>query len=467
MIEQVMKSNILQEASNLLKKQNKENNNDKFDLSFKDLFLTKDNENLKSSNDINTIVITFEDDQDYLNENNKNLQSQEDYIENSNYFSRDDKINNVSVQKENQKSKNINKDQINKDLKNKESLDKESLKDNIKLEEGSNKRESLESINIKLKYRNLELKGDLDFKTKQKIKSIIHDLKSGKINTNIANAFISQIIRDSHINGLKSLNKNRKIKVQIKKDEDDKIRKLVTNKKEGSLDLEKNKNITKSNNKDENFNQFSSTDNKLKLKSDNKSKISDKEQIKNEDIKLKEFKSEIKLEFNDKNSNIALNKDVILNTKKVLETNKQALFQQVVKNTKVILAQNQTKFSTMIRPENLGRIDFQFIVKDGKMNGRVILQNQEVVDFFKSNIEELKAVMQKSNVEMENIEIILAGNRFGEFADQHHKNDYVSEDKFTYINKISSKNIETFEENNSLESVNYSKRDNSKINILI
>ena len=121
----------------------------------------------------------------------------------------------------------------------------------------------------------------------------------------------------------------------------------------------------------------------------------------------------------------------------------------------------------MIRPENFGRIDFQFVVKDGKMNGRVILQNQEVADFFKSNVEELKAVMQKSNVEMENIEIILAGNRFGEFADKQQNNDHVSDDNIAFLNKITSKNLETFEENNTLEPINYSKRINSKINILI
>ncbi len=76
------------------------------------------------------------------------------------------------------------------------------------------------------------------------------------------------------------------------------------------------------------------------------------------------MKSEIKLDnLDNKNSNITFNRDIIPDSRKTLDENKKALFDQVVKNTKIVLDQNQTKFSTMIRPENLGRIDFQFVFR--------------------------------------------------------------------------------------------------------
>ena len=383
MIEQVMKSNILHEVSNLLKKQNKENNNDSPNISFDDLFLIKDNENFKSNNEVNNVIITFEDSQDYLEEQNKNTQNHNENIENDNYqnnhVNKQDKMNDVTVQKDSREIKNVNKDQTDKDLKN--PVLKE---DNIKTDKNNYKKDTLEAINIQLKYRNIELKGDLDYRSKQKIKSIIHDLKAGRINTNVANSFITQVIRNSHIEGLKSLNKNKKIKVEIKKDEkESKLKDLVLNKKDTNLNIEKDKNILQ-NNKEKNFNQFTASDNKTGIKAGNKFRTENKEHIKNDDVKLKDLKSEIKLEVNNKNPDIAtINKDIFLNTspKKTLEINKQALLQQVVKNTKVILAQNQTKFSTMIRPDNFGRIDFQFTVKDGKMNGRLILHNQDNLIF--------------------------------------------------------------------------------------
>ena len=242
MIEQVMKSNILHEASNLLKKQNKENNNE-YDTSFKDLFLTKDIENSKGNNDINTIVITFEDSQDYLDDHNDNINTHNEYMDN-NYYNKQEKVGDASIQKNNQENRNINKDQKDLELKNTGLKD-----DNLKPSVDLNKKESLESINIKLKYRNIELKGDLDYKTKQKIKSIINDLKSGKININTANSFITQIIRNSHINDLKFLNKNKKIKVEIKKEEKkDNPKKLVLNKKDSNIKLEKDNNAVKNNN---------------------------------------------------------------------------------------------------------------------------------------------------------------------------------------------------------------------------
>ncbi len=471
MIEQVMQSNILHEASTLLKKQNKENNNENLGVSFNDLYKANDSDSLRNNDIGNTIIITIEDDQDNYQQTFNEMDNHDNYLNNENFIKEQNEIYNASNYKDNIDNKNINNSKIvkkdNKIIKDKSNQNinnSKEIKNDVNIDKNINSKESLESINIKLRYGHVELKSDLDFKTKQKIKNIMKDLKSGNINTDTANAFISQLIRSSHIKGLKTIDK--KIKVQIKKDHDkDNNKNLI----KSDLDFVKNIDGIKNN---KNLNQFSSADsdkNKLNIKINDKIKINNKEHSKGEEVKSSDIKSEIKLEMPDnKNINVPLNKDVPFNTKEVLQNNKQQLFQQVAKNTKIVLAQNQTKFSTMIRPENLGRIDFQFIVKDGKLNGRLVLQNQEVVDFFKSNIEEMRAVMQKSNVELENIEIILAGNRFGEFSGNQDNNNFINEDNnLIYKNNIFSKNIETFEENNSIETKNYSKRNNSNINILI
>jgi hypothetical protein len=93
----------------------------------------------------------------------------------------------------------------------------------------------------------------------------------------------------------------------------------------------------------------------------------------------------------------------------VLDADRQKVFEHLARNTKVTISQQQTKFSTMIRPEQIGRMDFKMTVKDGKLQGRLIVQNQEALEFFKSSVEELRAVFQKSDVEMGTIDVLLAG----------------------------------------------------------
>jgi len=97
------------------------------------------------------------------------------------------------------------------------------------------------------------------------------------------------------------------------------------------------------------------------------------------------------------------------NLVKQFNENKTETFEHITKQTKIVLSNNEMKFSTFIRPEELGRMDFKFDIKDGKISGRVILQSQEAADIFRSNVEELRAVFQKSNVELDKLEITVAG----------------------------------------------------------
>ena len=174
--------------------------------------------------------------------------------------------------------------------------------------------------------------------------------------------------------------------------------------------------------------------------------------------------------MDNKISNFINGRDRVLNEpQKVLEQNKNHLFQEIAKNTKIVLGQNQTKFSTMIRPENFGRIDFNFVVKDGKVNGRMILQNEDAVDFFRANVQEIKAVFQKSNVELENVDIILAGNRFGEMSnnDSNHEEFLQNENYTMNNNSFNPKYIDAFEEKISSGQQIYAAGEMSRVNLVI
>lgn len=96
---------------------------------------------------------------------------------------------------------------------------------------------------------------------------------------------------------------------------------------------------------------------------------------------------------------------------KNFQEQKVALYEQVTKQTKVLLTSDKVSFSTFIRPEEIGRVDFKFVTKDGKVNGKIILQNQEAADLFRSNVEDLRAVFQRANVELDKLEIQIAGRQ--------------------------------------------------------
>lgn len=96
---------------------------------------------------------------------------------------------------------------------------------------------------------------------------------------------------------------------------------------------------------------------------------------------------------------------------KSFQEQKTALYEQVTKQTKVLLTSDKVSFSTFIRPEEIGRVDFKFVTKDGKVNGKIILQNQEAADLFRSSAEDLRAVFQRANVELDKLEIQIAGKQ--------------------------------------------------------
>ena len=118
---------------------------------------------------------------------------------------------------------------------------------------------------------------------------------------------------------------------------------------------------------------------------------------KNSSIQTKdvfEIKNEIKENFSMPINNKQVSSEELTRS---FQEQKTALYEQVTKQTKVLLTSDKVSFSTFIRPEEIGRVDFKFVTKDGKVNGKIILQNQEAADLFRSNVEDLRAVFQRGS----------------------------------------------------------------------
>lgn len=138
---------------------------------------------------------------------------------------------------------------------------------------------------------------------------------------------------------------------------------------------------------------------------------------KNSSIQTKdvfEIKNEIKENFSMPINNKQVSSEELTRS---FQEQKTALYEQVTKQTKVLLTSDKVSFSTFIRPEEIGRVDFKFVTKDGKVNGKIILQNQEAADLFRASVEDLRAVFQRSNVELDKLEIQIAGRQNFETGD--------------------------------------------------
>ncbi len=318
----------------------------------------------------------------------------------------------------------------------------------------------------------------LDYKAKTQAVAVLQQLKSGRITKETAQIKLSDIIANSET-GKKIIAENTKSAKNIK------IRANILDKKQSltlsipekrisgeektvlnkTFKTSETKQAKTQNTKDTEVNRKDERKAKVKTaKADNAESVSGSNV--NGDTALHQLETELDL----KTGNANFDKNSKSDIKAVLSDNKQMIFNSLADNTKLIQTQHMTKFSMVMRPENVGRMDFQLSVKDGKIGGKIILQTQEAADFFRSNIEEITAVFRKANVELSSLDVAVAGQGFGGSNDQFAQNSkgegFSNEmiDTMKMNAHYSHRALSAFESNATVASGAYG---SSKINLLI
>ncbi|HOJ63120.1 MAG TPA: flagellar hook-length control protein FliK [Spirochaetota bacterium] len=282
-------------------------------------------------------------------------------------------------------------------------------------------KENLENIvankRVEPEVKKIEIKlSNLQFHLKEKIRESIDKLSHGKIDQNefktiLKNVISSHLVKDLNIkDNIKDIRVKKSDKIENDKNKIKKFDEKIEIKDNISFDKEKSsiKNEIKVDNEN---NQIKDKNDLISHnKKDAKTKIEEYFTKIKEDTKSGESKQDIT------NSSVNIEKSMNNEVKKGFDVgqkvpveNKKELFDTIVKNTKILLTNNETKFSTMVRPESLGRMDFHINIKDGQLNAKIIVHTKDAFDFFRSNVEDLRAVFQKSNVEFGKIDIALAG----------------------------------------------------------
>lgn len=318
----------------------------------------------------------------------------------------------------------------------------------------------------------------LDLRAKTKTVSVLKDFKAGKITKQTAQIKLADIVAGSEIGKKIQADKvktGKNVKIQASILDNKQVKKTsIPEKRISGEDLallnktsqiSETKQAKTQNTKDTEVNRKDERKTKVKTaKTDNAENVSN--QNVNGDKALHQFETALDLKIDNAN----INKNSKSDIKAVLSDNKQTIFNNLAENTKFIQTHNMTKFSMVMRPENVGRMDFQLSVKDGKIGGKIILQTQEAADFFKANIEEITAVFRKANVELSSLDVAVAGQGFGGSSDQYAQNSkgegFSNEmlDTMKVNSHYSHRALSAFESNATVASGSYG---NSKINLLI
>lgn len=385
----------LNNSLNTIDKIDKDESNNKFEILFENML----NE-VQSNNKIDKV------------ENNSNIEKKID----------DYKIE-IVINNESFLEKNFNlKDDKHKDVvaKVNKRVDNSNRMSQFLTKMGTYFKDNLENIklnnNLSSKFeKKIEINfSQLQNNIKDKIKIAIADFENKKINesdfrTSLKNILNSFVIKDLNVNlNVKDKIKDIRVVKRVTSDNNN-----IESKKEIKEDIiferiKTNTDIKNNISTQDNFVKEKKTEN---IENKSKSKLEQYLARFKEDLKVTDSKSEnvSNVNVSEKNFNIENKRAVDTFSPKNSVENKEELFRDMVKNTKILLTNNETKFSTMIRPETLGRMDFHINIKDGQLNGKIIVHTKEAFDFFRSNVEELRAVFQKGNVEFGKIDIALAG----------------------------------------------------------
>lgn len=432
-------------------------------LSLKEMLdLPHDKKSLNKSEEKNSDSFTFMLDS-LLKKENEEIKF-DNSSEKLDFESSEKELNPFVQEKEDNKI--VNLEEKNDDLKKIDKLDKKQI---VKKEKQEIEKEDALSIFM----ANKDNINKVAPNTAKKLDEILSKFNSNKTTKEVANFLI--------LDELKKSPKGIEIFISATKDK----KRVINNKNienKNKLFIQKNKDNIKVESFVKGKIEEAKTESKTFLKDEKKAEKNDFSLVdKKENLKSKKENNKIAIEpeknFSQKNEIINIDlttkkievylKDKGVEINKLLDSNKDFLFENIAKNTKIAIMNGQTSFSTMIRPESLGRVDFKFLIKDGKVSGKLIVQNSEAADFFKSNVLELKAVLQKANVELENLDIIMAGNRFADnLSDNKDNNNNRAEIDFVKVKNTKSV-ANVFENTMEIGSVTYQKIFDTNINLLI
>ncbi|HOJ49960.1 MAG TPA: flagellar hook-length control protein FliK [Spirochaetota bacterium] len=285
-----------------------------------------------------------------------------------------------------------------------------------------------ESINISKEIKNNNNLIETGKKNIQNIKSLILKIEKSDINnTKLLNNVIENIKKEiSEIKNI--LEKIENIKLESKEDKNLKNLKEIIKKIQNNLENNNNKNEFSLNLKTmiNRINQPEKIENKIKKDENNKidlkiEKNEDKKNIIVKDKKVdkkindnrlnKENKDNEILERNPKNN---LDKESIKNekirTEDRIETKNyketvEKIMKQIGENSRGFITKDSAHLTISLKPESLGKIKIVINMKDNLINGRIIVENENVKNILMTEIEKVKQTLASSGINLDNLDV--------------------------------------------------------------
>jgi len=228
---------------------------------------------------------------------------------------------------------------------------------------------------------------------------------------------------------INNINKNDNLNIKISKNN-------LNSKEISKIDNFKNE-LEKNLKKD--FKKTSLKEDKINLKNELKTNENISVDLKNQNNQL-EIKHEIKLADLPKSRN-DFNNLMMTSLKERLE---EKINQDFVKNTNFLLKNYDSgEIKLLLKPDTLGSIRMKFLMEDGSLNGKIIVENYNVKDIFNNNINSLIESFKHEGIEVGDLEVFTGEENQNSQQDDKKKNkkEEDNNDLLFELNKIKDESV--------------------------
>jgi flagellar hook-length control protein FliK len=96
-----------------------------------------------------------------------------------------------------------------------------------------------------------------------------------------------------------------------------------------------------------------------------------------------------------------------------LRADPQEIISQIMDKAKLVSTRESSSVTISLRPENLGKVEFELVFRDGTVTARFVAESNQVKELLESNMDHLKNSLQKAGIEVGGMEVSVGQERSG------------------------------------------------------
>ncbi|PKK91382.1 MAG: hypothetical protein CVV64_06345 [Candidatus Wallbacteria bacterium HGW-Wallbacteria-1] len=96
-----------------------------------------------------------------------------------------------------------------------------------------------------------------------------------------------------------------------------------------------------------------------------------------------------------------------------LRADPQEIISQIMDKAKLVSTRESSSVTIALRPENLGKVEFELVFRDGIVTARFVTESNQVKELLESNMDHLRDSLQKAGIEVGGMDVSVGQERSG------------------------------------------------------